>query len=224
MPAVRAPLTALRGRIVYAAQFEPDDELAAACDRLAALTAALAQTAPEHPMTAFAIESIQATVDEAGEFIQIPGGSPDLDLFVAVRLRARALGGMFVRLGLWPLIRQLVDHRPAAARDIYPGWLTYIATKEARTSPSNSASGDAWRRVITDSVSVAMSYEALRPDHAGPEPALDSVLVFHMLAALIELDAADRSGLRDEVGTALRCSAASPRSRGPSLARRPIRS
>lgn len=201
IPAIRAPLTALRARIVYTAQFESDGELAAACDRLAALTAALAQSSPDDAMTAFAIDSLQNTVDEASEFIRIPGGRPDLDLFRAVRLRARALGGMFVRLGLWPLIRELVDHRPATADAIYPGWLTYIAAQEARVSQS-SAGGDLWRSVIRESVAVAMSYEALRPDYAGEEQVLDSVLAFDMLAALIELDIVDRSGLRDEVGTA----------------------
>lgn len=188
---LRASVTALRGRIVDAAQFRPHDEFLIECDRLAATAAALLQGAPEDPVTALAIRSLQEAVDDAAAFPQIPGGSPDLDVYRHMRIRARALGALMVRFGLWSQVRALVAHQAPRDDRLYPGWLTFIAYKESEARPSPS--GDGWGRGIREAAATAERLQALRPDGAHANAILESVLTFDVAAAVLDLDAAERA-------------------------------
>lgn len=195
---LRSFVTGLQARVVRAAEFEPRDALDLEADRLSAIVGSLAQAAPDSPVAAFAVEAHHRAVDAAAHFRLLPGGRPDLDLFRVVLRNSRALGALLVRLELWPLIRRVVDHDAPGNDGIYPGWMTYVAVQEARAL-SRPANAEVLRHSVRDARATALRVAALRPDAADEHQILDSLLVFDMLANLIELDRAERAGTREEV-------------------------
>lgn len=195
---LRSFVTGLQARLARAAEFEPREILSLEADRLSAICASLAQAAPESPVSAFATQAHHRAVDAAAGFHLVPGGRPDLDLFRVVLRNARALGALLVRLELWPLIRELVDHDAPGDDGIYPGWMTYVAVQEARAL-GRPANAEVLRHSVREARATALRVGALRPDAADEHQILDSLLIFDLLANLIELDRADRAGTRDEV-------------------------
>lgn len=194
---LRSFLAGLGQRLPRAAQFAPADELDAEADRLSAIAACLAQAAPDSSVTSFAVDLHHRVFDEAATIRPLPGGRPDLDLQRVLLRNARALGALLVRLELWPLVRALIDHDAPDPR-IYPGWLTYIGVQQARAlgRPSNA---ETFRDPVREAVATAQRVAALRPDGADEHQLLDSVLVFDLLANLIELDRSDRADGPSEV-------------------------
>lgn len=197
-PRLRSFITGLQARVVRAAEFEPQAVLDLEADRLSAICASLAQAAPQSPVTEFALEAHRRAVDKASGFRVIPGGRPDLDLMRALLRNARALGALLVRLELWPLIRHLVDGDAPGNEGLYPGWMTYVAVQEARAlgRPPNA---EVLRHSVREARATALRVATLRPDAADEHQILDSLLVFDLLANLVELDRADRAGTRMEV-------------------------
>lgn len=195
---LRSFITGLQARLVRAAEFEPREVLDREADRLSAITGSLAQAAPDSPVTTFAVQAHHRAVEAAARFRLIPGGRPDLDLFRVVLRNARALGALLVRLELWPLVRAVVNHDAPGDDGIYPGWMTYVAVQEARAlgRPINA---EVLRHSVREARATALRVPALRPDAADEHQILDALLVFDLLANLIELDRADRAGTSDEV-------------------------
>lgn len=76
--------------------------------------------------------------------------------------------------------------------------MTYIGVEEARAlgRPPNA---ETLRHPVRSARATAERVAALRPDGADEHQILDAVLVFDLLANLIELDRAARAGRRGEV-------------------------
>lgn len=195
---LRSFITGQQARLVRAAEFEPPDVLDHEADRLSAIIASLGQGAPGSPVTTFGLETHHRAVDAAASFRLVPGGRPDLDVYRVVLRNARALGALLVRLELWPLVRHLVDHDAPGDDGIYPGWMTYVAVQRARAI-DRPVNAEVLRHTVREATATALRVAALRPDAADEHQILDSLLVFDMLANLIELDRADRAATRDEV-------------------------
>lgn len=195
---LRSFITGLQARLVRAAEFQPREVLDLEADRLATIAGSLAQAAPDSRVTTLAVQAHHRAVDAAAGFRLIPGGRPDLDLFRVVLRNGRALGALLVRLELWPLVRVVVDHGAPGDDGIYPGWMTYVAVQEARAL-GRPANAEVLRHSVREARATALRLPALRPDAADEHQVLDSLLVFDLLANLIELDRADRAGTSDEV-------------------------
>ena len=195
---LRSFVIGLQARIIRAAEFEPLETLSAEADRLSAIAASLAQAVPTSPVTRLAIEAHHRAFDAATRFRIIPGGRPDLDLYRALLRNARALGALLVRLELWSEIRLLVAHDVTGDEDIYPGWMTYMGVKEARAI-GRPVNAQLLRQPIREARDTALRVPALRPDGADDHHILNALLVFDLLANLIELDQSDRRDGPDEV-------------------------
>lgn len=195
---LRSFITGLQARLIRAAEFKPREVLDLEADRLSAITGSLAQAAPDSPVTKFAVQAHHRAVDAAAVFRLIPSGRPDLDLVRVVLRHARALGALLVRLELWPLVRAVFDHDAPGDHEIYPGWMTYVAVKEARAI-GRPVNAEVLRHSVREARATALRVSALRPDAADEHQILDALLVFDLLANLVGLDRADRAHTSDEV-------------------------
>ncbi|MEX2413523.1 MAG: hypothetical protein WD399_07690 [Thermoleophilaceae bacterium] len=194
---LRSFVSGLIRRLPRAAQFAPQPELDSELDRLSAVAACLAQIAPTSDMTRVAVAAHHRAFDEALDIRSVPNAMPGLVLQRALLRNTRSLGALLVRLELWDLVRQLVDHSAPDSR-IYPGWMTYVGVQEARAlgRPRNT---ETLRYPIREAVATALRVASLRPDGADEHQILDAVLVFDMLSNAVELDRSDRVGGATEV-------------------------
>lgn len=190
---VRPLLAGLRRLGVHAAEHEPTDVLTARTDALAAVTGALVIDDSEHALLDAALTTHHGLFDDAVALRQWPTARPDLDLQRQVRRIARAVGALLARLDDWDGARVLAAHSGPAIAGHPRGWISTVAANEAHAAgrPLNSES---WRHGIRQAAETIMRIEALRPDGAGGNDPLDSVLVFDMVCGLVELDTADRVG------------------------------
>lgn len=195
---LRTSVTAVKARLINAAEHRPVDELAEEADRLTALTSVLVQAQPDGAVTQFAIAAHLQTFDAATGFHRTPTTRPDLDLYRVLLRNTRALGALLVRLEIWPLIRRLAAHGVPKQSDVYSGWMTFVGVQDARAGMS-SPGPEGLRDKIRESVAIVQRIRALHPDGADEHQLLESVLAFDMFTNLIELDVADRKGHEGEV-------------------------
>ncbi|MFL5844287.1 MAG: helix-turn-helix domain-containing protein [Solirubrobacteraceae bacterium] len=190
---LRSSVVGLQSRIARAAQFETRAALDGQLDRLSAIAGTLAQADPASEVARLALQAHHRVFEAGTAFAIVPGGRPDLELFRGLLRNTRALGGLLVRLGLWSSVRTLVAHEVGEHPDIYPGWLTYVEVQEARAlgRPINA---EHLREPVRNACETALRLPALRPDGADEHQVLDSVLIFDLLANVIELDQSDRRG------------------------------
>jgi hypothetical protein len=188
-------LARLRTTVVRAIQFEPDPQ--PAMDQLTATAAALATASVDPAPLIAAVREHHVVFDEVQHLRGPANARHDLDLYRVLRPNVLALGGLLVRLRRWAAARALAVHRGPQLAGARRSWLVFI--DHAQTEVSAARNAEIRRHPIRAGREATLRLLALRPDQADEHVALDSVLVFDLIANLVELDEADRAGYSGEV-------------------------
>jgi hypothetical protein len=185
----------LRTTVVRAIQFEPDPQ--PEMDQLTAVAAALATASTDPVPLNAAIREHHLVFDEVQHLRGPVNARHDLDLYRVLRPNVLALGGLLVRLRRWDAARALAAHCGPELVGARRSWLIFV--DHAQTEVSARRNAEMRRHPIRAGREATLRLLALRPDRADEHIALESVLSFDLIANLVELDEAVRTGYSGEV-------------------------